>query len=123
MEKQLAREPAAPAAMTQFSEGLKSLGDELGRAIATAQTGAMARKVDGLAQELEALRGALASLDQLAAQRLDHLRHAQERLLAQGNEGATTIVPDEAMLAKERAFLAQFAGALAKPSPPPNPSP
>ena len=123
LEKQLAREPAAPAAMTQFSEGLKALGDELARAIATAQTGAMARKVDGLAHELEALRGALASLDQLAAQRLDHLRHAQERLLAQGNEGATTIMPDEAMLAKERAFLAQFAGALAKPSPPPNPSP
>jgi hypothetical protein len=121
IEKQLAREPAAPAAVTEFNDGLKSLGGDLTRAISAVHTGTMAQKVDSLSHELEMIHSTLASLKHLASQRLDHLRGAQARLAARVQEGTVAIELTQEMLTNERAFLEQFDTAFAHRRPTPNP--
>lgn len=125
LEKQLAREPAAPAAATQFNDGLKSLGTELSRAVSSVQTGTLAQKVDSLSHELEMIHSTLASLKHVAAQRLDHLRGAQARLAARVQEGTVAIELTQEMLTNERAFLEKFDTAFAprRPVQPPSPPP
>ncbi len=123
LEKQPAREPGAPTAAPQFDEGLKALGGELSRALSAMHTGTMAVKVDSLSHELEMIHSTLATLKHLAAQRLDHLRNAQEQLAARVNEGTVAMELTQEMLTNERAFLEQFDGAFAKTRPPPRPSP
>ncbi len=121
IEKQLAREPAAPAAVTEFNDGLKSLGGDLTRAISAVHTGTMAQKVDSLSHELEMIHSTLASLKHVAAQRLDHLRGAQARLAARVQEGTVAIELTQEMLTNERAFLEQFDTAFAQRRPTPKP--
>ena len=123
LEKQLSRESSAPAVATQLGAGLKALGEELGRAVSAVHKGTMVQKVDSLTHELEMLHSTLASLKHLAAQRLDHLRQAQERLATRVNEGAVAVELTQEMLTNERAFLEQFGQAFDKPTSPPDPSP
>jgi uncharacterized protein YdhG (YjbR/CyaY superfamily) len=115
------REPAAPAAVTEFNDGLKSLGGDLTRAISAVHTGTMAQKVDSLSHELEMIHSTLASLKHLASQRLDHLRGAQARLAARVQEGTVAIELTQEMLTNERAFLEQFDTAFAHRRPTPKP--
>ncbi len=126
LEKQLGRETAPPAVAVQLNDGLRTLGQELGRAVASVHSGTMAQKVDSLGHELEMLHSTLASLKHLAAQRLDHLRGAQERLAARVQEGTVAIELTQEMLTNERAFLEQFDRAFARrrpDRPPAQPSP
>lgn len=123
IEKQLAREPAASPDVTEFSEGLKSLGADLTRAIAAVHEGTMAQKVDSLSRELEQIHSTLASLEHVAALRLEHLRGAQARLAAGVQEGTDTNEPIQEELTQERAFLEQLDTAVDTLRTTPNPQP
>jgi hypothetical protein len=121
--------PATPAdddtrdaLATQLGTGIKALGEELSRALAAAHAPAMTRKVDGLAHELESIHRTLASMQQLATQRLEHLRQTQERLATRLKEGTAAAELTHEMLANERTFLENFGATFtypqARPSPP-----
>jgi hypothetical protein len=98
----------SPPANAQFSEGLKTLGDELSRALAASHSSAMTQKVDSLMHEVEMVHSTLATLKHLAAQRLDHLRAAQAKLEARVNEGVVAVELTQEMLTNERTFLEKF---------------
>ena len=102
----------APMIAAQLSEGLKSLGDELSRAISSVHTGTMAQKVDSLSHELEMIHSTLASLKHLAAQRLDHLTAAQQKLAVKVKEGSAAAELTQEMIVNERTFLEKLSGSF-----------
>ncbi len=93
---------------TQLVEGLKFLGEELGRALQGAQAPAITGKVDSLSHELEMIHSTLASLKDLARQQRDHLKGAQELLATRAKQGTVEVEITQEMLANERAFMERF---------------
>jgi hypothetical protein len=101
---------AAPAAhlekiSAQLGEGLKALGADLGRTLATSQDAAVTGRIDSLSHELEMIHSTLATLKDLAAQQRDQLRQAQELLATRARQGTVEVEITQEMLTNERAFM------------------
>jgi hypothetical protein len=112
--------PAAPkedpgaAIAAHLGKGLKSLGEELRRALAASHTGDIRDQVNSLSHELEMIHSTLATLKDLAVQQRNHLRDAQELLATRAKQGTVEIDLTQEMLTNERAFLEKFQEVLAQ---------
>ncbi|MBC8095124.1 MAG: ATP-binding protein, partial [Akkermansiaceae bacterium] len=92
----------------QLEAGLKSLGDDLSRAISAVHSGTMNDKVNSLSHELEMIHSTLATLKDLSEQQRNHLREAQELLATRARQGTVEIDLTQEMLSNERVFLEKF---------------
>lgn len=107
--------PKQPTVANQLTEGFKSLGDELRKAVDAAQTEASSEKIDSLWHELEGIRTTLARLQSLAAQRRTYLDKAGDLLAERAKQGTFAIELTQEMLTNERAFLEKFDEAFDPP--------
>ena len=111
IEKQLQRgamRADMPSTETQLREGFEKLGADLSRVVESTQQGPVSQKVDLLAQDLAAIQGTMAALQQLTAQRLEHLRGAQTKMATRVQEDSAALALAQELLSNERVFLEQF---------------